>query len=176
MSSIGATIVSKVVMVGSSDHWLKAVVIRNPDDDNATLMMINCKRIVGILVVAHWLVGFLIQKLVVMGRTPFYRTSFFEHRTNSNVFIYSSNSNTLFFASNDRTSNIEPNMPFTSFAKLLFELTRTSLFRISNELECVHLLVIELEHPIFGFERLNIELRTLFDPSLKACFLCSLPK
>ena len=34
----------------------------------------------------------------------------FEHRTNSNVFIYwGSNSNTLFLASNKRTSNIEPN-------------------------------------------------------------------
>ena len=29
--------------------------------------------------------------------------------------------------------------------------------RTSNELERVHLLVIELEHPIFGFERSNIE-------------------
>ena len=95
------------------------------------------------------------------------RTSFFEHRTNSNVFIYWwSNSNTLFLASNDRTSNFEPNRAFTRFTKLLFELTRTSLFRTSNELEHVHLLVIELEHPIFGFERSNIELRTLLDPSL----------
>ena len=33
---------------------------------------------------------------------------FFEHRTNSNVFIYwKSNSNTLFLPSNDRTSNFE---------------------------------------------------------------------
>ena len=39
-------------------------------------------------------------------------------------------------------------------------------FPLLNELERVHLLVIELEHPIFGFERSNIELRTLFDPSL----------
>ena len=96
------------------------------------------------------------------------RTSFFEHRTNSNVFIYWwSNSNTLFMASNDRTSNFEPNRAFTRFTKLLFELTRTSLFRTSNELERVHLLVIEPEHPIFGFEHSNIELRTLFDPSLR---------
>ena len=28
-------------------------------------------------------------------------------------------------------------------------------------------MVIELEHPIFGFERSNIELRKLFDPSLQ---------
>ena len=37
--------------------------------------------------------------------------------------------------------------------------TRTSFFEHRmNELERVHLLVIELEHPIFGFERSNIEL------------------
>ena len=95
------------------------------------------------------------------------RKSFFEHRTHSNMFIYWwSNLNTLFFASNNRTSNFAPNRAFTRFTKVLFELTRTSLFRTSNELERVHLLVIELEHPIFGFERSNIELRTLFDPSL----------
>ena len=61
---------------------------------------------------------------------------------------------------------IEPNTVFTTFTKLLIELTRTSFFRTSNELERVHLMVIDLDHPIFGFERSNIELRTLFDPSL----------
>ena len=45
---------------------------------------------------------------------------------------------------------------FTRFIKLLIELTRTSFLQTSNELEHVHLLVIKLEHPIFGFERLNI--------------------
>ena len=86
---------------------------------------------------------------------------FFEHRTNSNVFIcWWSNSNTLFLASNDRTSNFEPNSAFTTLTKSLIELTRTSFFRTSNELERVHLSVIELEHPILCFERLNIELRT----------------
>ena len=44
--------------------------------------------------------------------------------------------------------------------------TRTSFFEHRNELEHVHLLMIELEHPILGFERSNIEIRTLFDPSL----------
>ena len=95
------------------------------------------------------------------------RTSFFEHRTNSNLFIHWwSNSNTLFLALNDRTSNFEPNRAFNRFTKLLFELNWTSLFWTSNELERVHLLVIELEHPIFGFEWSNIELPKLFDPSL----------
>ena len=100
-----------------------------------------------------------------MGRTPFYRTSIklkhhFEHRTNSN---------TLFLALNDQTSNFEPNTVFPTFTKLLIELTRTSFFRTSNELERVHFVVIELEHSILGFERSNIELRTLFDPSLEDC-------
>ena len=35
-----------------------------------------------------------------------------------------------------------------------------------NELKYAHLLVIELDHPIFGLERSNIELWTKFDPSL----------
>ena len=105
-----------------------------------------------------------VQIFLVMGRTPFYqnidrtRTSFFEHRTNWNMFIcWWSNSNTLFLASNDQTSNFEPNTVFTTFTKLLIELTRTSFFRTSNELERVHLMVIELEHHIFAFECSNIE-------------------
>ena len=40
------------------------------------------------------------------------RTSFFEHRTNSNVFIYWwLNSNTSILASNEQTLNIEPKRP-----------------------------------------------------------------
>ena len=34
------------------------------------------------------------------------------------------------------------------------------IFRTSNEIDCVHLLVIELEHPIFGFEWTNIDSNT----------------
>ena len=72
------------------------------------------------------------------------------------MFIYwLSNSNTLFLSSNDRTSNFEPNRAFTRFTKLLNEQTQTS-----NEPKCVHLLVNELEHPIFGIKRLNIEPQT----------------
>ena len=51
------------------------------------------------------------------------------------------------------------------------EHTRTSVFRTSNELERVHLLVIELEHPIFGFERKNLEPnRALLDLLSKLLF------
>ena len=89
------------------------------------------------------------------------RTSFFEHWKNSNMFIY------WWSNSNERTSNIEPNRAFTTFTKLLIELTRTSFFRTLNELEHVHLMGIKLEHPIFSFELLNIDVRTLFNPSLQ---------
>ena len=44
--------------------------------------------------------------------------------------------------------------------KLLIKQTETSFFRTSNGLEHVHLFVIELDQPIFAFERLYI------DPSL----------
>ena len=60
-----------------------------------------------------------------------------------------------------RTNEHRTKKAFTIFTKSLIELTQTSIFRTSNELERVHLLVIELEHPIFGFEHW-----TLFDPSL----------
>ena len=39
------------------------------------------------------------------------------------------------------------------------------IFRTSNELERVHLLVIELEHTIFGFEQSNIKLKDLLNYS-----------
>ena len=41
---------------------------------------------------------------------------------------------------------------YTKFTELFIEQTRKSFFRTLNELECVHLLLIELEHPIFGLE------------------------
>ena len=40
ISSIGAAIVSNVVIVGSSAHWVKAEVINNPDDERAVQIMI----------------------------------------------------------------------------------------------------------------------------------------
>ena len=69
---------------------------------------------------------------------------------NSNVFIYWwFHLNTQFLALNEHTSN-KPNRAFISSIKSLIEQTRTSSFRTSKGLESVHLLVIELEHPIFG--------------------------
>ena len=38
--------------------------------------------------------------------------------------------------------------------------TSLDLLNFLNRLEHVHLLVMELKHPIFGFERSNIEIRT----------------
>ena len=40
-----------------------------------------------------------------------------------------------------------------------------TIFRTSNGLERVHLLMIELEYPIFCHKQSNIKLRTQFDPS-----------
>ena len=37
---------------------------------------------------------------------------------------------------------------------------RTPFYQTSNELECVHLLMIELKHLDFGLDRTNIEHRT----------------
>ena len=91
---------------------------------------------------------------------------FIEHQTNSNEFIYWwSNSNTLFLASNEQTSNIEPNRAFTRCTKFFIELSETSFFRTLNELECVYLIVIKLEHPIFGYKWSNIRV-----PSILATF------
>ena len=55
-----------------------------------------------------------------------------------------------------RTSNFEAHRAFTRFTKLLIELTRKSFFRTSNELERVHLLIIELEHPILASNDLTL--------------------
>ena len=66
-----------------------------------------------------------------------------------NVFMHWwSNSNILFLASIDRTSNFEPNRAFTRFTKLFFELTQTSLFWTSNELERVHLFLASNEQTL----------------------------
>ena len=61
-----------------------------------------------------------------------------------------------------KPSYINPKLVLNSDGSntILSNIDRTRIFRTSNELERVHLLVIELEHPIFGFERSNIELRT----------------
>ena len=67
--------------------------------------------------------------------------------------------NTILLVLNKRTSNIERNRAFTRFSKLLIEQARTSFFRTLNELEPVHILVIERKQPIFGIERLNPSLK-----------------
>ena len=47
------------------------------------------------------------------------------------------------------------------------EQTQISFFRTSNRLDSVHIFVIKFEHPIFGFERMDIvEYQTKFDSSL----------
>ena len=86
-----------------------------------------------------------------------FKSSHFEHQTNSNVFIYLlviELKHTIF---GFEQTNIKPNRAFTWFTKLLIEHTRTSFFQTLNELKHVHLFMIELEHPIFGLQRTNIE-------------------
>ena len=61
---------------------------------------------------------------------------------------------------------MEPNSAYTRFTTLLIKQAQTLFFLTSNELKHVHLLVIKLDHPIFGFELSNIELRILLSPSL----------
>ena len=73
-----------------------------------------------------------------------------KHRSNLNI-IFRTRTPYFWFR-----MNIEPNMAFTRFTKLLIELTWTSFFRTLNKFEFVHLLVIKLEYPIFGFEQSNI--------------------
>ena len=95
-------------------------------------------------------------KYVVMGRTPFYRTSNkLEHHfqtLNKLKCVHLLGIELKHPIFGFERTNIEPNKAFTKFTKLLIELTRTSFFQISNELERVHLLEIELKHPIFAFE------------------------
>ena len=55
--------------------------------------------------------------------------------------------------------NIEPNRAFTRFTELLIAWTDSNIvLQMSNERERVHLLLIQLKHPIFGYEWWNIEL------------------
>ena len=41
--------------------------------------------------------------------------------------------------------------------KPFYRKNKNIIFRLLNELKSVHLLVIELKHPIFGFKRTNIK-------------------
>ena len=111
---------------------------------------------------------------LVMGQTTFYwtsnklehhfwkikrtRTSFLEHRTNSNTFIYWwSNSNNSILASKDQTSKIEHERPSLDLLNYPSNILEHDFFKHWTDL---NVLVIELKHPILGFEPSDIELRT----------------
>ena len=70
----------------------------------------------------------------ILSNIKWTRTSFLEHRTNTNVVIYLwLNSNTWILASNKRTSNIKPKNPSLD---LLIHWTDSSIiFQTPNELE-----------------------------------------
>ena len=99
------------------------------------------------------------------------------HRTNSYIIFWTSNElkrvhllvielEHPIFGFENRTSNFIGisldllNSSSNWFEHLLFNMERT------RTCSTVHLLEIKLDHPIFGFERPKIELRTLFEPSL----------
>ena len=88
--------------------------------------------------------------------TPYFGIWTIEHRTWNIVWPIT----TIFcFKGNGyRTSNLKE----SSLDLLNHSLNSLEhhFFRTLNRLKLVHLLVIELEHPIFGFERSNIELWT----------------
>ena len=87
------------------------------------------------------------------------QTSFFEHQTNMNVFIYWwLNSNTWILASNERKSTHKTRKAFTRFHRT----DSNIILSTWNRLEYVHLLVIKLKNLIFGFEWINIEFQTYF--------------
>ena len=58
------------------------------------------------------------------------------------------------------TLNIDLVGPINNVINLFIDQTRISYFGTSNGLEHNHLLVIELEHLIFGFDRTDIEHQT----------------
>ena len=100
---------------------------------------------------------------IVMGRTPFCRTS------NKLVHDFSNIEGTqtcLSIGNQTRT----PYFWLQKIAHRTSNLIGLLLNYSSNSLECVRLMVIELEHPIFGFERSNIKLWTSFDPSVLSRF------
>ena len=106
---------------------------------------------------------------LVMGRTQFYRTSdeLEHHFLNveitwvcSSIYDRTWTSHFWLWMNKHRTSNL------IGLSVDLLNYSSNWLKHHFFELERVHLFVIELEHPIFGFERSNIKLWTLFDPSL----------
>ena len=100
---------------------------------------------------------------LVMDRTPFYQTSDeLEHHLSNIERTWTCLSiddriwtpEFWLWTNGHRTSNLKG---VQYIYKISHRTDRTSFFRTSNRLEHVHLLIIELEHPIFGFKSSNIE-------------------
>ena len=100
-----------------------------------------------------------------MGQTLFYRTlNKLEHhflnieqtRTSSPI---GDRTRTPYFwlQTNKHQSLNLKGLSLDRFTKILIELTWTSFFQTLNELEHVHLLMIELKHLNFGFKQMDIE-------------------
>ena len=99
------------------------------------------------------------QYVLVKGQTPFYRTSneledHFSNMEHVHVLMIEH----LNFGFEQTDIKLQTEKFFNRFSKSFLEQTPISFFRTSIELEHVHLLVMEFEHPIFGFEQSNIQL------------------
>ena len=79
------------------------------------------------------------------------RTSFFEHRTNLNVFMMIELEH-MNFCFEQMDMEHQTLKAFTKYTRKFTKQTETSSFRTLIGLKRVHLLLIELEHPILGFE------------------------
>ena len=98
---------------------------------------------------------------LLMGRTPFYWTLIELKHLFSNI-----EQTRRCSSIDDRTRTpefwlrINEHRILKAFTRLFIEPTQTSFFRALNRPKRVHILLIQLEQPTFGFERSNIKLRT----------------
>ena len=106
------------------------------------------------------------SQVVVMGRTPFYRTLFelkhhFSHiertRTCSSIGDQTQTPYFLLWTNENLTLNL---IGFSQYLLQFYRGDSNIIFWTSNKLEHFHLLVIELQHPNFGFEWINFEHRS----------------
>ena len=87
---------------------------------------------------------------IILANINLTQTSFFEHRTNSNVFIYWwSNSNTWILGSNERTSNIKPKRPLLNYLQNRLEHNFFEHRTDSNIVRPISTLFIYYRHSIF---------------------------
>ena len=109
------------------------------------------------------------KSLWILLRQIFVKTRIWPFQSNSKTIADSMktmlNDKILYFLSNFSVTILSikkygPQFKCDSLTVLQLVMGRTPFHGTSNKLERLFLFVIELEHPIFGFERSNIELQT----------------